>query len=144
MITSTVSVFDRFAEVTREVEEIAIDGLNRAAAAGARAAEAAAAPGLKEHSNMEVIPARGTPEGYASGFRSTAKGNRGQDIARYHDLGTYGSYEGRGTPRRRARAQKVADTRADGSKTGIKALHFFGIGRRVGRRELQAVIQRSL
>lgn len=94
---------------------------------------------------MEIIRAHGTPEGYAAGFRSTAKGAKGQDIAVFHDRGTYGNYTGRSTPRRRGRAQKVANVNPEtGEKTGIKALRFFSAGRREGRRELQSVIQRAL
>ena len=145
MITSTVNVVERFADVTEAVERAAIAALDEAASVGARAAEREAAPGLKQQARMEVIRAHGTPDGYASGFRSTAKGSRGQDIARFHDLGTYGSYVGRNTPRRRGRAQQIQNVNPEtGEVTGIKALRFFGTGRREGRRALNAVIQRSL
>jgi hypothetical protein len=145
VITGTVTVSDHFPEVTEEIERLAIQGLNRAAEVGAREAERLAAPGLKQHARMDVIRAHGTPDGYATGFRSSAKGARGQDIAVFHDKGTYGNYRGRSTPRRRGRAQKVADVNPEtGEKSGIVALGFFGAGRREGKRELQRVIQSAL
>lgn len=145
MISSNVNVFDRFADVTEEIEQVARIGLDRAAVAGAREAEKEAAPGLKQHANMEVIPTHGTPEGYASGFRSTARGKNGQDIGVFHDTGTYGNYRGRKQPRRRPRAQKVPEINPEtGKPTGIKALQFKKAGRRAGRKELNRTIDSAL
>lgn len=148
MISSNVNVFDRFDEVTEEVEQLARTGLDRAARAGAREAERIAAEGLKQHARMEVITATGTPDGYAAGFRSTAKGKNGQPIARFHDQGTYGNRKARkgsAAPRRKPRAQNVQDVNPEtGEPTGIKALGFFGAGRRVGRRELLRTIDSAL
>lgn len=145
MITGSVTVTDHFPEITEDVERLAVQALNRAAEVGAREAERRAAPGLKQHARMEVIRAHGTPDGYAAGFRSNARGSRGQPIAVFHDKGTYGNYRGRSTPRRRGSAQKVADVNPEtGEKSGIVALGFFGAGRREGKRELVRVIQSAL
>jgi hypothetical protein len=145
MISSQVNVFDRFPEVTAEVERLAIHALNEAARAGAREAERVAAPGLKQHARMQVIPTHGEADGYASGFRSNAKGKRGQRIAGFHDRGTYGNFRGQLKRNRRGRAAKVPAVNPEtGETTGIEALGFFGAGRRAGRRELLNEISRGL
>lgn len=145
MITSTVKVFEHFPEVTRAVEQLAIRALEEAARVGARTAEQLAAPGLKGRARMEVIRAHGELDGYASGFRSTAKGQRGEPIARFHDGGTYGHHKGPLKRPRRPRAQKVPDTDPKtGKTTGVPALGFFGAGRREGRRALKRTIVAGL
>ena len=145
MIRAQVRVIDTFPQVTDAVEDLAQRGLDRAAAVAARVAEDGARPGLKQHARMEVVRTHGTADGYAAGIRSTARGSKGQRIAHFHDKGTFGSYRGRNTPRRRGRAAKVQDTNPDtGERTGITALGFFGAARREGRRELQRVIQAGL
>ncbi len=147
MITSQIKVFDHFPEITREVERLAVRGLDAAAHAGAREAARLAAPGLKGKSGMVVIGVHGEVDGYASGFRSTARGKRGQEIAIFHDKGTYGQHKGRlkRSGKRRGRADKVPDVDPKtGERTGIVALGFFGAGRREGRRALKRTIGAGL
>ncbi len=145
MISSRIKVHSRFAEITRDVEALAKRAVDAAAREGAATAERVARLGLKGKAGMQVVPAHGEVDGFASGFRSDARGERGQPIAVFHDVGTYGSYRGRGTPRRRSRARKVQDVNPEtGEQTGIEALGFFAAGRREGRKALRRTIDAGL
>lgn len=145
MISSRIKVFSRFPEITREVERLAVRAVEAAAREGAAAAEQAARPGLKRRARMEVVPVAGDVDGYSAGFRSTATSDRGVPIGAMHDTGTYGSYEGKGTPRRRGRARNVPDVDPEtGKRTGIQARHWRRAGRSAGRKALRRTIDAGL
>lgn len=151
MIESTVKLFDRFPQITEEVERAAVAGLDAAAREAADVAQANATIDLE----LEVEPAAGDVDGYSAGIKSrktTRNPGRSTPIAGFFDGGTLG---GRTRPLKRprksawrvrasARAQAHTATRRDVTGKGIEAEGFFGKARAAGRRALLRTIDRRL
>jgi hypothetical protein len=150
MITSTVKIFDRFAEITDQVERAAVEGLDAAAREAASVAQANASIPLE----LEVKPAVGDVEGYSAGIKSRKKTrNQGRTtpIAHFFDEGTLGK---RKKPPKRGRKGSWTVRQADGGShtasrgdidgRGIEPEHFFAKGRSAGRKKLLERIQQQL
>jgi hypothetical protein len=146
MFRAQIKVFDRFPEITAQVEQLARVAVDQAARTAAETAQAGASIDLE----LELIPAHGYVEGYAAGIRSNKKGQRGTRIAPFFDGGTLG---GRKKALKGARRASWTVNRGGGSYTahrgdidgkGIKAERFFLKARLAGRRSMAAIVKRGL
>ena len=154
MITSQVKVFQRFPQVTRDVETAAKEGLEAAAVEAAAVAQAGASIDLE----IEVVPVHGDISGYSAGIkarRTSSRGRRGgtaeentTPIAWFFDRGTLGNRKRR---LKRPRKESWTVTRGGATYTahrrdiagkGIQPERFFGKARTAGRRKLLERIQR--
>lgn len=147
MIQASVKGFERFGEVTPEIEALCVAALNDAAeAAGAAATRAASIP-----LEIRVLRAEGDATGFSSGIRSEKRGHTGVRVAPFFDQGTLAE---RKKALKRARRGSWQVTRGSSSYTahrheivpgeGIAPQRFFSKARAVGRRALLARIDRGI
>lgn len=152
MIRSEVKVFDRFGEVTEEVELLAREAVTVAARVAAEVAQASARLDLE----LELIPAHGTEVGYAAGIKSRKKTRdprRSTRIAVFFDKGTLGKRRGVLSPKTRRKSGWTVE-RGTGSYTaerheitgemGVDAQRFLVRARIAGRKALLEIVNRGL
>lgn len=117
MIRTTVNAVDEFGLVTAKVDRLLERALNEAVEEGAAVARSAGAErGLTD---VQVIPARGTVDGWAAGIR-------GRWYYRFQAQGTLAS----------AINPKRPGTKRDHSKPGIKPNRMFTQARTAARKRL--------
>lgn len=140
---TSVKSFQQFPVLSRKVELLAQEAVQAAAVEGAKAAEQAAGQRTRtgRMGRMTVVPAHGTPQGYAAGFASGA---------------WYASFQNDGTRSRRTRSVKDATVRRRSSPSGqarqqragqhpgISPLRFFEAGQRAGRAALRRELERGV
>lgn len=135
MIRARVDVSTDFGAITAEVNALARRSVLAGAQEGARVASAIAATrrdtGLMQQ--MEVLPVRGSPDGWEASFRSRAPYRIFQDL---------GTYQGRTTALKASTVRRGRKTDAGGA--GIEGLHFYRAGRRAGRRRMLEVMNSGL
>lgn len=133
LLKTTVSVENRFRQITVDVNNMAKQAVAEGAVAGARAASAAAAARSKSGhmAAITVDPVVGAADGWESGFVSHAY------YAWFQSFGTLGS-----RTRKLKRSSATKRTREAG--TGIKPLRFLDIGRRAGRKAMLERLNRGL
>ena len=143
MIRSRVDISTDFGQITDGVNALARRAVQAGALEGARVASAIASErrdtGLM--AQMEVLPVRGSPDGWEASFRSRAYWRLWQDL---------GTLQGRSTKlssatvaRRASPSGQARLARAAGNP-GIEPLHFYRAGRRAGRRRMMDVINSGL
>ena len=126
MIRTNVKVFDRFPEVTADVERLARRALNAAAAEAARtAAEIGSARGMTDFDVKEAV-------GSATGYTSGIKGQ--QWYWRLQSFGTLG---------RAIRPKRPGHKRSHAPGTGITPNLMYQRARTAGRRKLVEIISRG-
>jgi hypothetical protein len=148
VIRSSVKVFQRFPEITQQVERAAREGLDEAAAEAAAVAQAGASIDLE----AEVIAAHGDVVGYSAGIKSrkqTRTEGRTTPIAGFFDQGTLGKRtKGLKRPRKsswtvqRGSGSYTAHRAGDLEGKGVAPERFFGKARTAGRRKLIARLAR--
>lgn len=148
MITATVKGFERWGEVTADIDKLCIEALDEAAHEAAAVADANAFIPLE----LEVQPAVGDIEGFSSGIVSRKRGRTEPvRIAPFFDQGTLA---GRAKPLKRNRRASWTVRRKGSTFTahrhpivpaeGIEAQHFFSAARSAGRKVLLTVIDRGV
>jgi hypothetical protein len=132
-----------FGRITEAVDELCKQAVMAGAVTGAKVAGSIAATRQEtgRMAKMQVLPVRGTPDGWEASFRSPAY------YRLFQDLGTLQNRSGklkastlarRASPSGQARQAKVA------GRPGIEPLHFFRAGRSAGRKEMLEVINRGV
>jgi len=143
MIKARVDVSTDFGRITREVNDLA----KRAVTSGARVGAQTASEVASERSHtgtlahMDVLPVRGSPDGWEASFRSRAYYRLFQDLGTLENRGTRlsaATVARRSSPSGQARQAKVA------GRAGIEPLFFYRAGRRAGRAAMLAVIRGGL
>ncbi len=143
MIRARVDVSTDFGAITEAVNDLARRAVQAGALVGARVAGQLAATrrdtGLM--AQMEVLPVRGSPDGWEASFRSRAWWRLFQDL---------GTLQGRSTKlkastlaRRASPSGQARQARVSGNP-GIEPLRFYSAGRRAGRKAMYEVINRGL
>ena len=90
---------------------------------------------------MQVLPVRGSPDGWEASFRSPAYYRLFQDLGTLDARGTKlkaSTLARRSSPSGQARQAKVA------GREGITPLRFYAAGRRAGRKAMLQVINGGL
>jgi hypothetical protein len=143
VIRARVDVTTNFGAITEAVNDLSRRAVSAGAQEGARVAGQIAATrkdtGLM--AQMEVLPVRGSPDGWESSFRSRAPWRIFQDLGTLQGRGTKlkaSTLARRASPSGQARLARVGDS------PGIEPLHFYRAGRRAGRRAMLEVINRGL
>jgi hypothetical protein len=143
MVRSRVDVTMRFGEITEAVNKLAKEAVSAGAQEGARVAASIASSRRRTGlmAQMEVLPVRGSPDGWEASFRSRAPYRIFQDL---------GTLQGRSTKlsaatlaRRSSPSGQARQARAAGSP-GIEPLHFYRAGRSAGRKAMMGVVHRGI
>lgn len=149
MFTATVKGFQRFPEITADIERLVKIALDEAAVEAAAVANASASIRLE----LEEHGAQGTVDGYSSGIKSRRKTSvpgRTTPIAEFFNDGTLGK---RTRALKRPRKQQwtvnrggtsYVAHRGDITGEGIAAERFFQKARAAGKRVLVERIGRGL
>ena len=143
MIRARVDVSTDFGSITDAVNQLARRAVTEGAQEGARTAAQVASARRKTGlmATMEVLPVRGSPDGWEASFRSRAPYRIFQDLgtlqARSSKL-TAATLTRRSSPSGQARQTKVA------GRGGITPLRFYSAGRRAGRAAMLKVINGGL
>lgn len=139
MLRANVQAFQQFDRVTDEVERLVVRELNAAAEVGAeearRVASARSDSGLM--ASFKPIKARGTADGYASGFAN----DEDAWYDRFQNDGTLGSRTRQvkaSTVRRRQSASGQARYAKVSGRAGIQPLRFLEAGRKKAVDRLKA------
>jgi len=143
VIRARVDVSTDFGSITDAVNALAKRAVHAGAHEGARVASQVASARHKtgRMENMEVLPTRGSPDGWEASFRSRAPYRIFQDLGTLQARGTRltaATMSRRSSPSGQARQAKVA------GRAGITPLRFYAAGRREGRKAMLAVIRGGL
>lgn len=136
MIRSTVTLTDRFPEITTEIRRRTIAALDAAAVAGAQEGDRRANT-PKPIARFTVIPAHPTHEGFAAGVKVGP-------LARIFDKGSLGKRRGALKRDRRQPEWEVnrganpytARRHSDLEGKGVAPRHIFNAARTAGRKQL--------
>ena len=143
MIRSRVDISTDFGQITDAVNALARRAVQAGAAEGARVAGGIAATrretGLM--AQMQVLPVRGSPDGWEASFRSRAWWRLFQDLGTLQQRST--KLSAATLARRSSPSGQERLARAAGNP-GIEPLHFYRAGRRAGRRRMMDVINSGL
>lgn len=126
MIRATIHTENLFANVTRRVEELAAECVTEAAEEAKRVALELGAD--RRLTDIEIVPAHTTGEGYASGVV-------GRWYYRYQSFGTLGNA---------IRPKRPGHVRSHAPGTGIKPNLMWQKARLAGRRAMNAHAARGL
>lgn len=146
MLSASVKGFEKFSEVSADIDALCLAALEEAAAEAAQVAQQQASVPL----DIEVAPAAGDVDGFSSGIRSNKRGKEGARIAPFFDGGTLA---GRRRKLKSNRRDQWQVNRSGSAYTahrhpivegeGIPAEGFFGKARAAGKRKLLARIDRG-
>lgn len=126
MIKASQKVFDRFPEITRDVERLAQRATQAAAEEAAHVAKETG--GDRGLTDIEVVPVSGDVAGYSAGIK-------GKWYYRFQSDGTLG---------KNPRAKRPGTKRSHAPGTGITPNRMFQKARAAGRRKLRAVLDRGI
>lgn len=143
MFTATVKGFQRFPEITADIEKLVAVALDEAMVEAATVAEGGSSISLE----LERIPAHGTVGGFSSGIKSRKQGHASSVlIAEFFNDGTLGKRTKKlKRPRRESwQTSRGTDRRGDVTGKGISPQRFFQAARSAGRRVLIERIDQGL
>lgn len=148
MIGSRITIRDNLGHITLLVEEQARAGLNAAAREAAAVIQQNASFDLE----LEVLPARPVPGGFASGVESRKRGRDSNvRLAPIFDGGSLGKRRRKLKSARkdswnvsRGGSDYTAQRHEITAEMGVAAQNFFAKGRRAGREALIANFHRGL
>lgn len=143
MIRTRVDITTNFGAITDAVDALARRAVMAGAQEGARVSSQIAATRRKSGlmAQHEVLPVRGSPDGWEASFRSRAPHRIFQDLGTLRGRATKlkaSTVARRASPSGQARTAKVGDS------PGIEPLRFYAAGRRAGRKAMLEVISRGL
>lgn len=130
LLRTRVDVVSNFGAINDRVNEIGRRAVQAGAEAGAQTAASIASQRSKSGrmAAIQVLPARGTPDGWEASFQSPVV------HAWFQNYGTLGS-------RRKALKQPPRGNRTRAPGTGIEPLGFLDAGRRAGRKAMMDVLR---
>lgn len=147
MLRANFNGFERFNEVSDDIDRLCIAALDEAAAAAASVADANAFIPLE----LDVQPAEGTIDGFSSGIRSRKTGKRGIRLAPIYDEGTLSLHHGKLRQQRRKSwtvnrkgSTYTANRHKLGPVSGIEPQRFLPAARAAGKRVLLLTIDRGI
>jgi hypothetical protein len=126
MISSRVNVFDRFPEITAEIDAMVVRALDAAAEEAQRVAVEIGSE--RKLTDIEILPARGQVDGFAAGIK-------GRYYYRFQSFGTLG---------RAIRPKRPGTVRSHAPGTGIEPNRMFQKARTAGRRRLIETLVRHV
>ena len=143
MVRSRVDITTNFGPITQAVNDLARDAVSAGALTGARVASQIAGQRREtgQLATMDVLPVRGSPDGWEASFRSRAPHRLFQDLG---TLDARGSKLAAATVARRASGSGQARQAKVAGRRGISPLYFYRAGRSAGRKAMLEVIDRGL